>query len=186
MSLSTSQPASVPQSRDYGAAGPLNRKPDGFLVPDLSGHNLSWSLVVDGDDLVIAGATATWFGGNSDPQDDGTTASGNNTKGHPGLIACSLPMRVDSVKNLKNSPLPHMPFGMLAGYRDNPHGAHVSVVNKDTGKALERIACIDIGPALYSGHAIDLTVAAFEALGVPHKAGLQRVDIRIHGAARYL
>lgn len=161
-------------------------RPQGYIVPDLSGCNLKWQLVVDGDDLVIGNAVATWFGGDYDPQDDGTTASGNNTKRHPSLIACSLPMRVDSVKNLRNSPLPHMPFGMLSGFRDNPHGAHVSVVNRETGKSLERIACIDIGPALYTQHALDLTVAAFEALGVPHKAGVQKIDMRIHGAARFL
>jgi hypothetical protein len=160
--------------------------PNGYVVPDLSGRNLKWKLVVDGADLIVENAVATWFGGDFDPQDDGTTASGNNTKGHPNLIACSLPMRVDSVANLRKSPLPHMPFGMFGGYRDNPHGAQVNVVNKQTGKSLQHVACIDIGPALYTQHALDLTVAAFEALGVPHKSGIQTVDLRILDAARYL
>jgi hypothetical protein len=162
------------------------RKPNGYIVPDLSGHGLHWKLVVDGDDLIVENGIATWFGGDSDPQDDGTTASGNNTKGHPKLIACALPMRVDSVKNLRKSPLPHMPFGMLSRYRDNPHGAQINVVNRATGKSLQHVACIDIGPALYTQHPLDLTVAAFEALGVKRKVGTQKVDFRILGAARYL
>ena len=36
-------------------------KPNGYIVPDLSGCGLHWKLIVDGNDLIVQNALATWF-----------------------------------------------------------------------------------------------------------------------------
>ena len=84
-----------------------------------------WTATVDGDDILVQGL-ATAFGGDDDPQDDGSTASGFNTKGHAGLMACSLPMRDDNMEALRGSPIPRMPFGLNADGTRNPRGAWVA------------------------------------------------------------
>jgi hypothetical protein len=51
-------------------------------------------VVVDGDDLLVENARATWFGGNDDKDDNGHTASGvlNDQEGNLTPMGCALPI----------------------------------------------------------------------------------------------
>ena len=74
-----------------------------------------WNAFVNGDDIEVIAARATCFGGGSDPQDSGETASGISTKANPGLQACSLPMiytgnNAALLKALGGSPIPKVPW----------------------------------------------------------------------------
>lgn len=128
---------------------------------------------VDGDDLVIRNTHATWWGGAHDPMDDGPTASGVNTKTNPHFMGCSLPMNGRS-KETRNSPIPKLPWH-----------TRVHVYCLDTHKQLD-VELIDVGPAGWTRHGLDLTVTAFEALGLSLSKGVTRADIRIIGGAKYL
>ncbi len=151
------------------------------------------NIAVDADDIVVSGI-ATAFGGDSDPEDDGSTASGYSTKGHPTLIACSLPMRRDDIHDsprhgrvLRNSPIPNLPFGMDAKGRDNPHGAHADVTFKN-GLVIPNIPVIDLGPAGWTKHAVDLTVAAarkYQATATANNFE-SSVTYRIKGMAKFI
>lgn len=132
----------------------------------------TWGFVaiVDGDDLVVRGAQATWFGGANDPQDFGETASGINTKRRPEVQGCAIPM---SFGPCKGSPLPRVPWG-----------TKVEVVHLKSGKMIS-VPVIDLGPAHGTGHALDLTPAAFKQFA-PLSDGKVVVDFRVLGAAKRL
>lgn len=145
---------------------------------------------IDGDDIVMFGVRATCFGGANDPQDSGATASGVSTKANPNLESVSLPMdyrgQSRSTKNaLWGSPIPLMPFGLERSGADNPNGCWVTVSRG--GKSF-RWPCIDLGPAHGTGNAIDLTIAAARKFAPQASATnfSAIVDVRIHGAAKYL
>lgn len=131
----------------------------------------------NGADILVKDAVATWFGGDNDPQDNGETASGINTKGNPGLMACSLPMIYTGTNNLLlqalgGSPIPKVPWRTL-----------VQVTNLKNGNIIT-VPVIDIGPARYTKHGIDLTIAAFKALGGSLKDGTLVVDYRVINAGQ--
>jgi hypothetical protein len=126
--------------------------------------------------ISIGPGLATWFGGDSDPQDDGTTASGVNTKGNPGLMGCALPMTDCGESATQGSPIPHLDWFQA-----------VQVTNLDTGSDIG-VPLIDIGPGRSANahakspeecHIIDLTIAAFKALGGDVNAGTMRVQVLI-------
>jgi len=133
----------------------------------------SFSIRVDGNDLVCDDATATWFGGCDDELDNGQTASGVATCGNPGLLGCALPV-VPNHPSTAGSPLafrPRIPWRTLV---EVTHG----------GKTLT-VPLLDNGPARSAGDAIDLTQAAFSFFA-PLKVGVLRgVSFRVVGAARY-
>lgn len=133
-----------------------------------------FSARVDGDDLVVRATVATWFGGDSDPQDNGYTASGVVTKGNPEVLGCALPLRRRHGPTA-GSPLP-------AGI---PWHTLVRVYNRGTGQQIT-IPVIDLGPAKHTGHALDLTLAAFKAIGGDLGEGTMIVDYRIMGGAHYI
>ena len=148
----------------------------------ISSPGWQFKVRVDGNDLVVDDTTATWFGGDSDPLDNGETACGYPTKGHPLLLACSLPMVYNS-RSLRGSPLPMMPYGLFANGKPRPGGTNVLVTYNGTTHTLP---VIDLGPAKSAGDGSDLTVAAFKKFGVPLKKGVIKVSYRIPGGARYL
>jgi len=123
--------------------------------------------MVDGDDIVLRGA-APRFGGTDDPDDDGETVSGVNTKLRPWMQGCALPLNYGPCAG---SPIPKMPWG-----------SRVEVTYD--GKTIT-VPAIDPGPARDTGYAIDLTVAAFEDFA-PRDVGKIVVDYRILGAAERL
>ena len=128
----------------------------------------TWSFValVDGDDLVVRNAKATWFGGANDPQDDGETASGVNTE----IQGCAIPMNFGPCIG---SPLPRVPWG-----------TRVEVTYLATGMTIT-VPVIDLGPAHSTGNALDLTVAAFKQFA-PLAKGKIVVDYRVLGATKRL
>ncbi len=127
---------------------------------------------VEGDDLVVKGVRATWFGGAHDPYDNGQTASGLSTRLYPELLGCALPM--NGHRLTRGSPLPDLPWMTTT----------VRVTCPDTGKQAT-LPLIDLGPAAppHAHAAIDLTRAAFRALGGNPAKGDLTVDFRILGGA---
>jgi hypothetical protein len=120
-----------------------------------------WGMIaqVIGNDIVVRGAKTTAFGGDNDTADNGQTACGFPTRGHPELMGCALPLAGFGVSSLNGTPLPHMKFGLTAKGADNPNGAHVEVTDPVTRKQTT-VPVIDLGPSGGTGHALDLTVAA--------------------------
>jgi len=145
----------------FGVNGPQILKGDG---------SFAFTAEVDGEDIVVRNAQATWFGGANDPEDDGETASGVSTKKRPNIQGCALPL---SYGPCAGSPIPKVPWG-----------TKVEVTHLETGDKIT-VPVIDLGPARDTGHAIDLTVAAFEQFA-PLSVGKIVVDYRILGAARRL
>ena len=132
--------------------------------------SFAFTAVVDGNDIVVRSAQATWFGGANDPEDDGETASGVSTKKRPNIQACALPLNYGPCAG---SPIPKVPWG-----------TKVEVTHLASGKQIT-VPVIDLGPARDTGHSIDLTVTAFEEFA-PLSEGKIIVDYRILGAARYI
>jgi len=148
----------------------------------------SFVVIVEGDDLVVTDTTATWFGGDSDPNDSGETASGYPTRGHPDLIACSLPMDYQGPdaatrKAVGGSPIPMLPWGLDKHGNPRPGGTQVIVTRGETSLTMP---LIDIGPAKWTRKGIDLTIAAFRALGGTKKHGVLPVSYRVLGGAKHL
>ena len=138
----------------------------------------SFSFTADtlGDDIVVKNVNCTWFGGDDDPQDNGQTASGVVTKGHPDLLGCSLPMDGFNHKSTNGSPIPRLPWK-----------THVEVTNRANGKTIT-VPLIDLGPSKFaqSKAAIDLSQAAFLALGAKKSQGVFKADYRIIGGAKHV
>jgi hypothetical protein len=157
---------------------------------------------IEGDDILVRGVTATWFGGSNDPNDSGQTASGFATRGHPSLLGCALPMdgrmfpkfSAAEHKALDGSPIPAMPFGINRDGSPNPNGAMVEVTAVNGRKIT--VPVIDLGPGKRAGDAIDLTQEAFVQLADLDgkdidrarelRKGVLRVDYRIIGGAKYV
>ena len=133
-----------------------------------------FEVIVDGEDLVVRDARATWFGGKDDPLDSGSTASGINTKDNPDIMGCALPLNYGPCVG---SPLPKMPYKTTK----------VKVYNKSNGKIIV-IPLIDLGPSPppHAYAQIDLTQAAFKALGGNLKTGELSVSYRVLGGAKYI
>jgi hypothetical protein len=157
----------------------------------------TWLPVLrDGDDLVVPRAAATWFGGDDDPGDNGQTASGVPTRGHPTLLGCALPLAGYGLPSLRGTPLPMMAFGLHHDGTPNPDGAwvEVSALRAPTSNIQHptpniqslTLPVIDLGPALRTHHGIDLTVAAFQHLAGDLSQGVIAVTYRLKRGALYL
>lgn len=137
-----------------------------------------------GDDLIVSAldggpVRATCFGGDSDPQDNGQTASGISTRANPMLQACSLPMRLDRMEALRGSPIPRLPwFTKVEVIRANADG---------DGGRMSIFPVIDLGPGKRTGNAIDLTIAAARLFKSDAKATNfeMRCWVRIIGGAKH-
>jgi hypothetical protein len=123
-----------------------------------------WTAEIIGNDIVVQNAKTTAFGGANDKGDNGQTACGFPTKGHPDLLGCALPL--DGYAHtprehaaLDGTPLPHMDFGLTSKGADRPAGAHVEVTDLKSGVQIV-VPVIDLGPAKGTGHPLDLTEAA--------------------------
>lgn len=141
-----------------------------------------WTARVDGDDVVVDSCRMTCFGGDSDPQDSGETASGISTKKNPSLPACSLPMDGRAFPGLSRaehaaldgSPIPRVPWNTI-----------VSVIA--FGQTIN-IPVIDLGPGKRTKNALDLTVAAARLLNPRATATNFEANgsYRVIGAAKYV
>jgi hypothetical protein len=150
---------------------------------------ITWTPVVDGNDLVIGSftnpVTASFFGGPRDSEDNGQTASGvDNTK--MGVRGCSLPMAKDAngvaVPECAGSPLGPIPWGTLVVINAlirEPLGS--VVVGSQRTEPL-----IDVGPDYKLNRPLDLCPQTFLDLGGNLDVGLMHVFIRIIGGAKYL
>lgn len=150
-------------------------------MPVLEGQrDFGFKVAVDvaAGDLVVPNTLAnsrpdaSWFGGPADKEDDGETASGVPDHVY-GVMGCSLPVCGRGAAT-DGSPIPQLPWKIL-----------VRVYCHATGKTIE-VPLIDVGPSFGTDHAIDLTEAAFNALGISLSQGLAAVDFRILGGAQYL
>jgi hypothetical protein len=131
-------------------------------APQLLTGDSTWPFTAEikGDDIVVTNIVITCFGGAFDPQDDGETASGVNTKYSPNLAAVSLPMdgRKFSMTArehaaLDGSPIPKVPWHTLVE------------VTIDGKSFTPQSGVVDLGPGKNASktgqpHALDLTVAA--------------------------
>ena len=144
--------------------------------PFAFGKRTDFSVEVEGDDLVVRDVVCTWFGGPNDPQDSGETASGVNTREHPNILGCSLPMDGFHHAPTDGSPLPRIDWKTFVKVRNRANNRELSV------------PLIDLGPSLdaASGAAIDLTEAAFKLIGGHTTEGKVRVDFTIPGGAKFL
>ena len=154
----------------------------------ISAPGWSFSVIVLDGDLLVENTTATWFGGDSDPMDDGETACGFPTKGHPDLLGCSLPMNYQGQSQrtrqaVGGSPLPMLPYGLLSNGK--PRNGGTNVIVSANGKTLT-VPLIDLGPARWTQHGLDLTLATFLALGGHRKQGVMQASYRIPGGAKFL
>jgi hypothetical protein len=155
---------------------------------------ITWTPVIDGDDLVIGSfsnpVTASWFGGPDDSLDDGQSASGvDNTK--MGVQGCSVPMYIDAnggkVLGCLGSPLGPIPWQTPIIVNAIVRGAAgAPIVSTQV-----TVPLIDVGPAVvYRGislnRPLDLCPSTFLALGGDLKLGLIHVFFRIIGGAKYL
>jgi hypothetical protein len=131
--------------------------------------------IADGDDLLVENVNCTWFGGPSDPGDDGQTASGVNTKNNPGIKGVALPMDGFHHPATNGSPIPKLPWRTKVVVR-NLHGGEGS------------FELIDLGPSKHAAShaAIDLTPPAFEQIGGSLRDGIIKVSYRIIGGATHL
>lgn len=148
---------------------------------------------VVGDDIVVHGSNSTTFGGGDDQSDDGQTACGYSTKGHPDLKACSLALggyakSERDLKALGGTPLPKLPFGLKANGKEQPDGAWVEVFDPNNPEKKFRYPVIDLGPAKWTKHALDLTVAAARDFNPSATANnfSMVLDYRIIGGAKGL
>jgi hypothetical protein len=153
-----------------------------------------FTVIVDGDDLVVKNARATAWGGPTDKYDDGTTAAGVNTKQWGGVIlGCSLPQNHSGEPNTEGSPIPRLRYGRVLpnGKPDltDPNWVQVKVYFHKTGKEV-MTTLLDNGPAKppKANAAIDLTTGTIKQGGYTCNPNAfdGQVDFRIIGGAHFL
>jgi hypothetical protein len=140
-----------------------------------------FDVFIDGEDSVVNDVRVTCFGGTSDPQDNGDTASGISTK-DPAVRGVALPRRYTGkskaqLKALGGSPIPaKLPFR-----------SPVEVTDLATGKTITA-PFIDVGPAKSTGNALDLTVACAKEFNPRANATnfSAKVSYRIPGGAKFV
>ncbi len=142
-------------------------------------------VAIDGEDIVTSSLTiVTFFGGDDDDMDSGETASGIDTKGHPLLMACALPLLRPHLPQLAGSPLPeHVPWRTMVRFFNPTNTRQIEVPLIDLGPSLY---VMDHGVKRFIHHGADLTKAAFLALGGTVAKGSLRLRYRLIGGARYL
>lgn len=140
-----------------------------------------FKVYLDGSDLVILNARCTCFGGSSDPQDNGETASGISTK-NPACRGVALPRcytgtSLRELAALGGAAIPsHLPF-------------HTTVEIEAISSGHKVLApFIDLGPARHTGNACDLTIAVAKEFN-PHASATDfslQANVRIINGAHYL
>ena len=151
----------------------------------LHGTRYPWTATVDGDDIVVTGQGATWFGGSNDPQDTptwaGETASGLNTISNPDFYGCSLPMDYGGLFSEIHNPCQGSPLKKL------PWNTQVIVTNRANNEPVT-VSLVEDGPAAppSATAAIDLMRAPFEKIGGDINNGRLLVDYRIINGAKLL
>lgn len=151
---------------------------DAVVHPSNLNGDGTWPWIkmsVDGKDILIEPGIVTAFGGASDSMDSGETASGVSTKDNPSYIGCALPMRRDASSALRGSPIPKIPW-------------KTTVIFSSSNGISVNTKLIDEGPAKWTKHVGDLTVAAarlFDSHATSNNF-TETLGIRIVGGAKYL
>lgn len=147
----------------------------GLLTTEVPGWEHIHARIDDGD-ILITGAAVTCFGGASDAMDSGETASGISTKTHPNILACALPMRRDKSPHLRGSPIPKLPWQTAVQFIDPETDIKVMTV------------LLDEGPAKWTKHAGDLSIAAARVFDPRATANnfSAVLTIRIIGGAKFV
>lgn len=150
-------------------------------------HYVPWKVETYGDDIVLKDVWATAFG-TDDPEDSGKTASGLDLNKHPNFRGVALPMRVASIKSLRYSPLPFMPYGVSSTGRYKPEGTFVIIEDEKSKSITNAAPLVDIGPSLWTGVGVDLSVALARNLDSTATAinFKRRVTVKILNGAKYL
>ncbi len=129
-----------------------------------------WRAEIVGSDLVIANARVTCFGGDTDPGDDGYTASGIVTRGNPSCRGCALP--TGRCRATYGSPIPKLRWNTPITFVHNNHSITCPLIDEGPARP-------DFGGALHAPG--DLTRQSMLDLGgIPgaHMDGdLQNVTI---------
>ena len=104
------------------------------------------------------------------------------------LLGVALPMRGYGVKSLAASPIPRMPFGIKSNGMPNEGGAMVIITDLATGMKTQPIPAVDLGPSLFTGNMLDMSIAVARMFNPKATATNfeRRVDVRIIGGAKYL
>jgi hypothetical protein len=124
---------------------------------------------IDGDDIVVRGIIASNF-------DDSSTASGIPAN-IPNFLGCAVPMNIPDSATA-GSPIPRMPIASRQIF--------VRAFCNATNKQVMCRLIVD-GPNKMLMRGLDLTPAAFVALGFDPAAGLiHGVDYRILGGAEFV
>lgn len=136
-----------------------------------------WKVYKDGNDIVVNKVWATAFGLN-DRGDNGHTASGINLNVSPHYKGVALPMKTRGIRSLALSPLPRMPFIKTK----------VIVEDVETGRPSPMVPVIDLGPSLWTGNGLDLTVDLARLFDRHATANnfKRLVNYRVIGGAKYL
>lgn len=181
-----------PDIREQATAPPRNLLAASAVSP------WAFSVAVHGQDLVMLDGRGTCFGGDSDPQDNGATASGFNTLAHLDSPLLALPMRGQSYPFLSpaehaaldNAPWPRMPWMTVAEVALMPadlKGQPWEVVETAIVDWLP-VALGDLGPGRRTGNAADVTPPAarhFNPKATAVNFAAQFV-VRVRGGARFL
>lgn len=134
-------------------------------------------IEVSGNDIIVSGGIMTWFGGDSDPEDDGQTASGFSTKANLKSKGCALPKDIGKqFKPTYGSGIPNVPYLIL-----------VEITRSDNPNVKITVPVIDIGPNVskYPTHYLDVTPEAFKDLGGEINGNPISVTYRIIDGAKY-
>lgn len=158
-------------------------------IIELNSNGFGGIWTLEGEDLVIREATATWFGGDNDPDDNGDTASGVKTKGNPTIMGCALPVCWWH-PSTRQSPCgwKRVPIAGVGKLPSIPWHTEVEVSGMDVKRGerkIVRVELIDNGPAQWTAKAIDLTQEAFRQFA-PTKVGtLYGMEVRVRDVLRY-
>lgn len=175
----------------------------------------TWGFVprIDQGDILIEDVICTCFGGSDDPQDNGDTASGLNTKSNPGFQGASVPMDISKSKHVSlgaSHRIVRKALKLATGFGKTSFGVSESVHRaldgcpipvldwftpiqiESNGRVLVT-QIIDLGPGKQATtnpsepHAVDLTVAAARFFD-SHASATNfemRCNVRIIGGAKY-
>jgi hypothetical protein len=193
----------LPLEQQDGEWGPISQAALNRVIHPVPPIKWPFEAIVDGDDLVVEDILITCFGGwgrgSADPQDNGNTASGLNTR-TKAINGVSLPMdgrQFSTLSPAEHRALDGSPIPRLFNDRGLTAWHTLVEVTIDGETFIPPDGVVDLGPGLQASrpgepHALDLTV--FAALHFRPNESLRKLatnfeargSYRIFGAAKFL